>query len=65
MVWTVHWRIDEKPGINIDVASSRDAALRIAKLKQSIKTVTITKIQGPNGEVLTAEQILPLIKALP
>ena len=64
MVWTVHWRAEGDPKLKLDVAVSREDALRIAKQKQDLRGIRISKISGPNGEILTAEQVLPLIKNL-
>ena len=61
VVWTLHWRETGDSQLRLKVFTSREESLLAAKQAQSDPSVTITKISGPNGEILTAEKIFQLI----
>ena len=64
MVWMVHFTTAGSSAVKHHVSTTKAEALRVAKDMQSNPNVRVSKISGPNNEMLTAEQLPTLLKNL-
>lgn len=68
-MWMVYFSTEVDPitGEPIEkwqAAATRDEALHAAKSLQTEPNFSLSRITGPDNEVLTAEQLAPLLKDL-